>query len=117
MGRKSISVGLRASLTRRYRAKYGNFCYYCGCDLHEFCSHIDHVIPVSEGGTEDVENLVLSCRFCNMAKMDLPAKDLLIWLAHVRSTYFKSAASKDVNGDGVYEESTLDQLRHANDNL
>lgn len=29
---------------------------------------IDHVIPVSKGGTDDLENLVIACRKCNSKK-------------------------------------------------
>lgn len=30
--------------------------------------HIDHVIPIAAGGSDDLENLVLSCDKCNVAK-------------------------------------------------
>ena len=29
---------------------------------------IDHVIPIREGGTNNIENLKLSCRYCNRSK-------------------------------------------------
>jgi 5-methylcytosine-specific restriction endonuclease McrA len=30
--------------------------------------HIDHVIPLAGGGTNDLDNLVLACIFCNTSK-------------------------------------------------
>ena len=41
-------------------------CRYCG----DQASHIDHVIPVSFGGTNDIENLVAACPFCNQRVSD-----------------------------------------------
>ena len=32
--------------------------------------HVDHVIPRSRGGTDDLENLVTACSACNLAKYD-----------------------------------------------
>lgn len=32
---------------------------------------VDHVIPVSKGGTDDQRNLVLMCVTCNEKKADL----------------------------------------------
>ena len=31
-------------------------------------NHIDHVIPRSKGGTDEISNLVLSCDTCNMKR-------------------------------------------------
>jgi 5-methylcytosine-specific restriction endonuclease McrA len=43
-------------------------CAYCGAPATE----IDHVIPISLGGTGERDNLVPACRRCNAAKNDLP---------------------------------------------
>lgn len=40
-------------------------CRYCG-DYVEL--EIDHLIPVSKGGTNEEENLVTACRLCNRVK-------------------------------------------------
>lgn len=41
-------------------------CYYCG--RHGPDGHVDHLIPLSRGGTDDLENLVWSCEPCNLGK-------------------------------------------------
>lgn len=47
-------------------AKYQSRCAYCGSSDAVF--QIDHVVPVSRGGGDDVGNLVLACVPCNKAK-------------------------------------------------
>jgi 5-methylcytosine-specific restriction endonuclease McrA len=43
-------------------------CYYCGKKLVAY--HIDHVIPLSRGGTDHPDNKVLACPSCNLKKND-----------------------------------------------
>lgn len=47
-------------------------CKYCGARA----TSIDHVVPVSKGGTNDPFNLVPACRSCNSSKGD---KQLSEW--------------------------------------
>jgi 5-methylcytosine-specific restriction endonuclease McrA len=53
--------------------KTGGKCWYCGKQTNpfkkEFC--IDHLIPRSAGGSDDIENLVPSCTNCNCSKNNL----------------------------------------------
>jgi 5-methylcytosine-specific restriction endonuclease McrA len=48
-------------------------CEYCGAPATE----IDHVIPISLGGTGERQNLVPACRACNAAKNDLPLEEFI----------------------------------------
>ena len=41
-------------------------CAYCGDDLAKTKMHIEHVRPLCCGGTNKIENLVLSCPTCNL---------------------------------------------------
>ena len=41
-------------------------CFYCACELTDW--HVDHYIPVSRGGTNWPDNIVLACPQCNLAK-------------------------------------------------
>jgi hypothetical protein len=43
----------------------GNVCAYCGAPG---ATHIDHVVPVSAGGSYEDSNLVVACRACNLSK-------------------------------------------------
>ncbi|WP_317696113.1 HNH endonuclease signature motif containing protein [Xylocopilactobacillus apis] len=48
--------------------RYHNRCQYCGRKGFS----IDHMKPVSSGGSNDLDNLTLSCRECNKLKRDMP---------------------------------------------
>ena len=51
-------------------------CAYCGKDC-EGNYHIDHILPVSRGGSNDRENLCLSCPNCNWSKNDKTAEEFM----------------------------------------
>lgn len=53
---------------RQYKAQRGK-CYYCGTKVGD-TYHVDHVIPLSRGGTNWPENLVIACPQCNQSKND-----------------------------------------------
>ncbi len=61
-----VSPAQRSRVRRRAR----NLCEYCRSDMnltgHDFT--IDHITPESEGGTNDFDNLCLSCFWCNNFK-------------------------------------------------
>lgn len=47
----------------------GHFCRLCGRDEREGNPlEIDHILPLSDGGTDHLRNLWLLCRNCNRAK-------------------------------------------------
>jgi 5-methylcytosine-specific restriction endonuclease McrA len=55
-------------LRRRVIERDGLHCVYCDDDLSNAEIHMDHVIPESQGGTTDYNNLQVTCRKCNLAK-------------------------------------------------
>jgi 5-methylcytosine-specific restriction endonuclease McrA/DNA-directed RNA polymerase subunit RPC12/RpoP len=51
------------------RALQNNECRYCGIELTERVTpNLDHFIPLSEGGSNNPDNLVWSCHSCNTSK-------------------------------------------------
>lgn len=44
------------------------YCIYCGIHASQTKMEIEHVIPRSKGGTNSLNNLVLSCETCNQVK-------------------------------------------------
>lgn len=50
-------------------------CQYCGRSAPDVILEVDHIKPVSKGGTNDVINLVTSCRDCNRGKSDKVLSD------------------------------------------
>jgi hypothetical protein len=50
-------------------------CQYCGA--RGVSLHCDHVIPVSRGGPNDLDNLVTACKRCNQAKYNRTPEEWL----------------------------------------
>jgi len=44
-----------------------NQCFWCG-DGVDMSGHLDHVLPIYRGGTNNSSNLVASCKKCNLTK-------------------------------------------------
>ncbi len=51
-------------------------CYYC-CTNISNSYHVEHMIPISRGGGNEPENIVLSCAFCNLSKGSKTAQEFL----------------------------------------
>lgn len=77
---------------------FGERCWYCGSSGHFYSSyknrtpfhngiHIDHIIPTSCGGSNDLDNLALSCPPCNRAKSNLALEDFYGYLDQIRGHY------------------------------
>jgi hypothetical protein len=72
---------MRKPLSKRTRFEVfkrdGFRCVYCGATPNDGPQHVDHVIPVAEGGTDDPANLVTACASCNLGKSDVPLGSVL----------------------------------------
>lgn len=72
----SISPRDRRNLLPRLRHAFNKRCAYCGKHLKPGEETIDHIRPLSLGGTDEWDNLALSCRKCNGSKS---SKELAPW--------------------------------------
>lgn len=61
-----VSTQLRRAVTQRA----GGCCEYCysRSDIASQSFTIDHITPVTRGGTSDLDNLALACQGCNSHK-------------------------------------------------
>jgi hypothetical protein len=50
-------------------------CQYCGKSAPTVILHVDHIKPHSKGGSDDIINLITSCRDCNLGKSDRELDD------------------------------------------
>jgi hypothetical protein len=79
---KVENVSKRSSLDMFYSIliSFGDkTCFYCGKMLNDrTTAHVDHFIPWSFVQTDQLWNLVLACRSCNVSKRDRIAKEIFL---------------------------------------
>lgn len=68
---------------------FGYVCAYCGSGGP---LEVDHFLPISQGGANDITNFVPACRSCNASKGDMPPTEFLAaeryaWIVKVLSSY------------------------------
>ena len=63
--RVALSNKIRFEVFRRDSFK----CQYCGKGAPDIVLNVDHINPVSKGGTNEIFNLITSCFECNQGKM------------------------------------------------
>lgn len=75
--RKQVKVGMSANggripagWVKKRTTEQRGACYYCKADLGEKFE-IDHIIPVSKGGPNELWNLQILCVTCNSQKSDI----------------------------------------------
>lgn len=76
---------------KRLWRKQGGKCHYCGTATVEPSSGgaaddwatLDHLVPMSEGGSHDESNLVMACYRCNQRRNDERNMSSNIKAAHV----------------------------------
>lgn len=66
-GRKQISTRMRFEIFKRD----GFTCQYCGATPPGVVLHVDHIIPVADGGENHPHNLTTACSTCNLGKSDI----------------------------------------------
>ena len=64
MARTGISQRLRFDILHRDQFR----CHYCGAAAPNVELHIDHIIPVKDGGKNTFANMVAACVSCNLGK-------------------------------------------------
>jgi hypothetical protein len=47
-------------------------CEYCHAPevIFNVAFEVEHIIPISKGGSDELQNLALACRVCNLRKLD-----------------------------------------------
>lgn len=64
---KLIEPHIKRQIWERQNEK----CAYCGQRKQLKRMTVDHIIPLSKGGTDDIENLQCTCKKCNRLKDDM----------------------------------------------
>jgi 5-methylcytosine-specific restriction endonuclease McrA len=61
-----------SELRKRVEIRAGGRCEYCHAPQAAcgYRFHLEHIVPVAEGGTDRLDNRALACAACNLAKGD-----------------------------------------------
>jgi 5-methylcytosine-specific restriction endonuclease McrA len=65
--KKTLPKGIRHEVLKRDDFR----CVECGATNKQTPLQIDHILPISKGGTDELDNLRTLCNICNISKSDL----------------------------------------------
>lgn len=67
---RTLQADWREQRTRKFQILVSaDFtCAYCGSRPGSDRLHVDHLVPVSKGGSDSIENLCCACETCNLRK-------------------------------------------------
>jgi hypothetical protein len=84
-----VSKRLRFEILRRDDFR----CTYCGATPLERQLHVDHVVPVTLGGTDISENLTTACAACNSGKSSTSPNEEVVAAVNLAIAAQAAAAS------------------------
>ncbi len=70
-GRGVTRTQIDAKTAYLIRSRDNFVCQACGKNVRGKENHIDHIVPVDFGGTNELDNLQLLCKACNLGKKNL----------------------------------------------
>lgn len=73
----NVDVNLWKRISKSVFERDHYTCLYCGAVGGKL--EVDHMIPISRGGTNVMANLATSCRHCNRQKHDKTVDEYLKW--------------------------------------
>lgn len=84
-----LSRDSHAGYARLLEGRYGSLCFYCGMRIADYPS-VDHIIPLTHGGWNNIDNFALLHRDCNSSKNRLLLGDGLSWIGDNRTASAES---------------------------
>lgn len=67
-------------------ARDGYACEYCGPEKSlDKTFNVDHIVPKSRGGSEELANLQCVCHRCNRAKFDMTEEGFIQWIREIKT--------------------------------
>jgi len=65
---KKRGARITLTLAEWQEVYFGTECHWCGGALHRSFTHVDHIVPLADGGEHSRSNLVTACANCNMRR-------------------------------------------------
>ena len=87
MHRHAVRNGIRRQV---YNCQNGK-CSMCGEKISYMKFTVDHVIPISKGGSNTIDNMEAMCDMCNQMKKDYLKRD---FLKHIEKIYINNFSVK-----------------------
>ena len=90
---------MKKEIRQQVYNKHNGHCAYCGCELEYKDMQVEHIKPQRVGGTDDIENLIPTCRLCNHYKRGNDLDSFRNWLLgglidRIRKIYIVRVAEK-----------------------
>lgn len=79
MNRRKLSAKER----KKVHEKMGGHCAYCGEIITISQMQVDHIVPISRGGADEMGNMFPACRSCNHYKSTLSVENFRAALEHM----------------------------------
>jgi len=112
---KTIISRLNPFLRRAIYQAFDGQCFYTGRDVSFEEMHIDHINPVVNGGSDCIENYVLSCQKINSKKQGLIYKKMISVALETNKALFAPSVISIYNELLLNEEilkNNLIEIRH-----
>ena len=71
-------IGTRLKIRFEVFKKHNFTCVYCGRKPPDVELELEHIFPVSRGGTSEMENLTCSCQQCNRGKVNILLSEKMV---------------------------------------
>ena len=82
---------LKRAIKRATMRDCGRRCVYCATPLTPESATLDHVLPLSRGGTHAPGNLVIACHDCNQLKGDALPLEFFARNPHAGANFMRYA--------------------------
>lgn len=102
--RKALSQKIRFEVFKRDSFT----CVYCGRKAPDVVLQVDHIVPVAQGGTNDILNLVTSCVDCNQGKSDRKLSDQSVVEKQRKEMELRQERLEQIRMMGEWQASMLD---------
>lgn len=93
--RKGFTVLKSEDVLKQFE-KQNHQCFYCEIDISKETFHIDHYMPLQKKGLNTIENIRLTCIFCNIAKHDRMPEEFIAHLNFIRQKAIEQHRKKEI---------------------